>query len=79
MRLEAEALLAAPDRLVDLPWFELESKGATLHAAHFRMVALRATADSEIRDWRKHVRRGIEAEKSSWPFLTTPMNSGFDA
>jgi hypothetical protein len=79
IRLHAEATLATSDRLLDLPWFELESEAEKIHAAHFRSVALRATADAEISGWRKHVRRGIEAEKSTLAFLTTPMSSGFDA
>ena len=79
MRLHAEATLATRNRLLDLPWFELESEGEKMHVAHFRTVSLRAIADAEISGWRKHVRRGIEAEKSTLAYLTTPMSSGFDA
>jgi hypothetical protein len=79
MRLEAEATLATRDRLLDLPSFELEARGEIMHAGHFRMVALRATVDVEISNWRKHVRRRVDSEKSSWPFVTTPMSSSFDA
>jgi hypothetical protein len=66
-------------RLQNLPWFELQAHVAEAHTDHLRMVAMRAVADSEIRDWRKHVRTNIEETRSSWPFVTTPLSSGLDA
>jgi hypothetical protein len=79
LRLRAEAVVTPLQRLHDLPWFELDANVAEAHANHLRMVALRAVADSEIRNWRKHVRANIEETRSSWPFITTPLSSGMDA
>lgn len=79
MRMRAESVVTPLQRLQDLPWFELEASVAEAHADHLRMVALRAVADSEIRNWRKHVRTNIEETRSSWPFVTTPLSSGLDA
>lgn len=79
MRARADTVRTGRERLRDLPGFELDAQVAEMHTDHLRMVALRAHADAEIRDWRKHVRRGIEAAKSTWPFVTTPLSSNFDA
>jgi hypothetical protein len=79
MRLQAEAALATRDRLFDLPWFELESQVATMHRAHLDAVALRTGVDKEIGRCRTRLRRDVEPERSSWPFLSTPMSSSFDA
>lgn len=79
IRARAEAVLNARDRLRDLPWFELEAQVATVHTEHLRMVELRAIADVEVKDWRKHVRRETAVVRSSWPFVSTPLNtSGLD-
>lgn len=79
IRARAEAILSARDRLRDLPWFELETQVATVHTEHLRMVEVRAVADVEVKDWRKHVRRETAVVRSSWPFVSTPLNtSGLD-
>ena len=78
LRLRAEAA-CAHDRLRDLPFFELEGLVVQIHADHLKVVGMRAVADSEIRDWRRHVTRKVEAARSSWPFNTTPLSSGLDA
>jgi hypothetical protein len=79
LRLRAEAA-CVHERLRDLPLFELEAQVAQIHADHLKIVGMRAMADSEIRDWRRHVNRKVEtANKSSWPFSSTPLSSGLDA
>lgn len=75
VRLRAEALLQAKDRLGDLPSFELDAQVASVHTDHLRMVELRAFADQEISGWRKHVRRGTREARSTWPFVTTPLTT----
>ena len=79
VRARADAVLNARDRLRDLPWFELEAQVASVHTEHLRMVELRAIADVEMKDWRKHVRQETTVVRSSWPFVSTPLNtSGLD-
>lgn len=75
VRLRVEAVLQAQDWLRDLPAFELEAQVAAMHTDHLRMVDLRALADREISDWRKHVRRPDRKLRSTWPFVSTLTTS----
>lgn len=76
VRLRADAVLKTQDRLSDLPWFELESQVAAIHADHLRIVDLRAIADREITGWRKHPRKAPgRSVRSTWPFASTLTTS----